>query len=67
MDLFETAVLNRVVDQRVDDTQWLVDTFFPEISLSEEETIYFDKTTSASLSRRSFRRSLRAASLPTGL
>jgi hypothetical protein len=49
MDLFETAVLNRVVDQRVDDTQWLVDTFFPEISLSEEETIYFDKTTERQL------------------
>lgn len=44
MDLFETAVLNRVVDQRVDDTNWLVDTFFPEIAVSEEETIYFDKT-----------------------
>jgi hypothetical protein len=44
MDIFETEVLNRVVDQRVDDTQWLVDTFFPEVSNSEEETILFDKT-----------------------
>jgi hypothetical protein len=43
-DLFDTYVLNRVVDQRVDDTQWLVDTFFPEIANSEEETIMFDKT-----------------------
>jgi hypothetical protein len=49
MDLFESAVLNRVVDQRVDDTQWLVDSFFPEISTSEEETIYFDKTTERQL------------------
>jgi hypothetical protein len=24
--------------------QWLVDTFFPEVATSEEETIYFDKT-----------------------
>jgi hypothetical protein len=49
MDLFETAVLNRVVDQRVDDTQWLVETFFPEVAQSTEETIYFDKTTQRKL------------------
>jgi hypothetical protein len=49
MDIFESAVLNRVVDLRVDDTNWLTDTFFSEISLSEEETIFFDKTTERQL------------------
>lgn len=44
VDNFDTFVLNRVVDFRVDDTQFLVNTFFPEISTSEEETIMFDVT-----------------------
>lgn len=44
MDNFDTFVLNRVVEERVDDTQFLVNTFFPEVSTSEEETILFDTT-----------------------
>lgn len=44
VDNFDTFVLNRVVDFRVDDTQFLVNTFFPELSTSEDETIMFDIT-----------------------
>lgn len=44
VDIFDTHVLNRVVDERLDDTQFLVNTFFPSIETSEEETIMFDRT-----------------------
>lgn len=44
VDTFDTHVLNRVVQERVDDTQFLVNTFFPEIAISTDETIMFDKT-----------------------
>jgi hypothetical protein len=44
VDIFDPYVLNRVVDERVDDTQFLVNTFFPEVATSEEETIMFDVT-----------------------
>lgn len=44
MDIFNTHVLNRVVDERVDPVNFLTDTFFPEVSTSDEETIMFDRT-----------------------
>lgn len=44
VDTFDTHVLNRVVDNMVDRTTFLVDTFFPEVQVSEEETIMFDVT-----------------------
>jgi hypothetical protein len=43
-DIFDTSVLNRVVDERAEDVQFLTDFFFPEIATSEEETIMFDVT-----------------------
>lgn len=43
-DIFDTYVLNRVVEERVEDTQFLTDFFFPEVATSEEETIMFDVT-----------------------
>lgn len=39
---FDTFVLNRVVDNMVDRTSFLVDTFFPEVQVSDSETIMFD-------------------------
>lgn len=39
---FDTFVLNRVVDNMVDRTSFLSDTFFPETQLSDQETIMFD-------------------------
>jgi hypothetical protein len=44
VDVFSTQVLNRVVDNQPDTTSFLVDTFFPEVQVSEEETILFDVT-----------------------
>lgn len=44
VDTFDTHVLNRVVDDMVDRTTFLVDMFFPEVKVSEEETIMFDRT-----------------------
>jgi hypothetical protein len=43
VDLYSPAVLNRVVQDLKGDTQsFLLDTFFPEISVSLTEEIYFD-------------------------
>jgi hypothetical protein len=42
--LFDTYVLNRVVDNMPDRTSFLVDLFFPEVQVSEEETVLFDTT-----------------------
>lgn len=44
MDIFDTHVLNRVVEERVEPINWLVANFFPEVSTSTDETIMFDKT-----------------------
>lgn len=44
MDIFDTHVLNGVVDERVEPVNFLTNTFFGEVSESEEETIYFDRT-----------------------
>lgn len=44
VDVFSTEVLNRVVANMPDTTSFLVDTFFPEVNVSEEETILFDVT-----------------------
>lgn len=44
VDAHSTQVLNRVVDNLPDRTSFLVDTFFPGIDVSEEETILFDTT-----------------------
>lgn len=44
VDVFSTSLLNKVVDTQPDTTSFLVDFFFPEVSVSEEETILFDVT-----------------------
>lgn len=44
VDNFDPFVLNRVVDERVEDTSFLVNTFFNSVQTSEEETIMFDVT-----------------------
>lgn len=44
VDIFDTRVLNRVIDNKVDKTTFLVDKFFPSVQVSEEETIMFDTT-----------------------
>lgn len=44
VDAFDTFVLNGVVDTMPDTTSFLVDFFFPEVNVSEEETIIFDVT-----------------------
>jgi hypothetical protein len=49
VDVFDGQVLNRVVDNTVDRTSFLVDTFFPEVQVSDEETILFDVTTQRKL------------------
>ena len=45
MDIFDSAVLTRVVELQVNPPSFLVDTFFPDVETSTEETIYFDKQT----------------------
>lgn len=49
VDNFDTYVLNRVVDEMVDRNSFLVGLFFPEVQVSEEETILFDRTTDRKL------------------
>lgn len=44
VDIFDTPVMNRVVDSMPDTTSFLVDMFFSEVQVSEEETIMFDVT-----------------------
>jgi hypothetical protein len=43
LDIYSPAVLNRVVqDLKADSVSFLLDTFFPEISVSNQEEIFFD-------------------------
>lgn len=44
VDVHSTQVLNRVVDEMPDRTTFLVDTFFPQVEVSDAETILFDTT-----------------------
>jgi hypothetical protein len=44
VDVFSTEVLNRVVDNMVDRTSFLTDTFFPSVDVQDGETILFDTT-----------------------
>ena len=44
VDVHSTQVLNRVIDEMPDRTTFLVDTFFPSVEVSDEETILFDST-----------------------
>lgn len=44
VDVHSTQMLNRVIDNLPDRTTFLVDTFFPGVDVSEEETILFDTT-----------------------
>lgn len=49
VDVHSTQVLNRVIDDLPDRTTFLVDTFFPSVEVSEEETILFDTTSGRKL------------------
>jgi hypothetical protein len=42
LDLYSTHTLNRVVETMFRPNRFLLDTFFPSVSVSETETIYFD-------------------------
>jgi len=42
MDIFDTAVLNRVVQDLTRPSSFLLDTFFPQIQTEESEEIHFD-------------------------
>lgn len=42
IDLYGTHVLNRTVETMLRPSRFLLDSFFPSISVSEEEKIYFD-------------------------
>lgn len=44
IDVYSTQVLNKVVDNMPDKTTFLVDMFFPETIVSDDETIMFDTT-----------------------
>lgn len=44
VDAFSTQVLNRVVENMVDTTSFLVDTFFPTVDVQDSDTILFDTT-----------------------
>lgn len=44
IDVYSEQVLNRVVDNMPDRTSFLVDMFFPEVNVSDDETIMFDTT-----------------------
>lgn len=44
VDIYDPSVLNRVVDKTIEDTNFLTNLFFPEISVSDEETVMFDQT-----------------------
>lgn len=44
VDAFSTQVLNKVVENMVDTTTFLVDTFFPTVDVQESDTILFDTT-----------------------
>jgi hypothetical protein len=49
VDAHSTQVLNRVIDNMPDTTSFLVDTFFPGVDVSQEETILFDTTSGRKL------------------
>jgi len=42
MDIFDTAVLNRVVQDITRPSSFLLDAFFPQIQTEESEEIHFD-------------------------
>ena len=45
MDIYGTAELNRIVDEIIKPVpSFFLDTFYPEVSISEKEEIYFDVT-----------------------
>lgn len=44
VDAFSTQVLNKVVENMVDSTTFLVDTFFPTVDVQDADTILFDTT-----------------------
>jgi len=45
LDIYSTHVLNRLVETMLRPNRFLLDTFFPSVSVSETETIYFDTKT----------------------
>jgi hypothetical protein len=49
VDLHSTQVLNKVIDNLPDRTTFLVDMFFPEVNVSDAETIMFDTTSGRKL------------------